>query len=78
MRPWWGWGLEVRDVIKASAALVTTSPKKTLAPEWNRSVAVAAPMPVAALDYDVSLRWVVEMGSKPWGYLPGHHHILAA
>ena len=34
-----------------SAAVVAMSPKKTWAPAETRRVAVAAPMPVAALDW---------------------------
>jgi hypothetical protein len=69
--------LFVRDVINGSAASVATSPKKTFAPEWTSNVAVAAPMPVAALKCGVSPRAEDDLRSV-WAFLPGHHNILAS
>lgn len=42
--------LVVRRSTRSSAGLIAISPKTTVAPAWTRSVAVAAPIPVAALD----------------------------
>lgn len=61
------------DDTSASAGSVAISPKKMFAPDLTSSVAVAAPMPVAALDRVLAGVVRATMESP----LPCHHNILA-